>query len=81
MWKVYFLKSVKKNWYYVGSTSDLSRRVKEHNQGKVKSTKIYLPLELVHEIECINEKEARYLEKKIKNKRLLKEEIIRTIKL
>jgi len=80
MWRVYFLKSNKRNWYYVGSTSDLDRRVKEHNQGKVRSTISYLPLKLVHTIECKSEKDARYLEKKIKQKRLLKEEIIRTIK-
>jgi len=80
MWKIYFLKSIKKNWYYVGSTNDISRRMQEHNKGKVRSTKAYFPLKLVHVIESTSEKDARDLEKKIKQKRLLKEEIIRTIK-
>ena len=54
--------------------------MQEHNKGKVRSTKAYFPLKLVHVIESTSEKDARDLEKKIKQKRLLKEEIIRTIK-
>ncbi len=33
---------------YKGSTSDLRRRISEHNQGKVKSTKHKRPLKLIH---------------------------------
>jgi len=40
---VYILKSKKKNRYYVGCTSNLDRRIDEHNNGKVKSTNGYTP--------------------------------------
>ncbi len=79
MWKVYFLKPKARSWYYVGSTDNLPRRVGEHNKGKVRSTRAYLPVELVYTRNCKDEKEARALEQKIKKQRLLKEEIIRTI--
>ena len=40
MWfYVYILKLYNKNQFYVGRTSNLQRRVKEHLSGKVKSTK------------------------------------------
>lgn len=44
---VYFLKSEKNGDIYVGSTSDVSRRVAIHNAGKVKSTKGYGPWRLL----------------------------------
>ena len=40
----YVLKSEKDGKYYYGSTKDLSKRVAEHNKGKVKSTKSRRPL-------------------------------------
>lgn len=79
MWTIYFLKSIRKDWYYVGSTNNLSRRILEHNKGRVSSTKSHVPLKLVYKQDCNNEKEARFLEKRIKSQRLLKEQIIRTI--
>ncbi|MBZ0180937.1 MAG: GIY-YIG nuclease family protein, partial [Melioribacteraceae bacterium] len=36
---VYILTSLKDSKRYIGMTSDLNRRLKEHNSGKVKSTK------------------------------------------
>ena len=48
MYYVYVLQSnIDKN-FYVGSTSDLSKRLKSHNKGKVKSTKSRRPLELIY---------------------------------
>ncbi|MGC9602757.1 MAG: GIY-YIG nuclease family protein [Minisyncoccia bacterium] len=79
MWQIYFLKSVAKRWYYVGSTNDIERRLKEHNSGKVSATKAYVPLLLVYSEQFENEKDARTREQKIKKQRLLKEQIIRTI--
>lgn len=79
MWKVYILKSNKGNWYYVGSTNDIERRLKEHNYGKVQSTKNHVPLHLVYSKDFEDEKSAREYEKKVKSKRLLKESIIRSI--
>ncbi|MCX6809686.1 MAG: GIY-YIG nuclease family protein, partial [Candidatus Berkelbacteria bacterium] len=45
---VYVLQSPKDHGWYIGSTSDIGRRVKDHNYGKVKSTKFRRPLELIH---------------------------------
>ena len=79
MWYVYFIKSSKKRWYYVGSTNNLERRLKEHNSGMVLSTKRYSPLGLVFKKEFEFEKEARMYERKVKDKRIEKENIIRKI--
>ena len=45
---VYVIKSLLKNWIYIGSSSDLRKRIVEHNAGKVKSTKGYRPLKLLY---------------------------------
>jgi putative endonuclease len=80
MWYVYILKSLNKNWYYVGSTNFVERRLKEHNNKKVLSTKAYIPLKLVWQKEFLLEQEARAYEKLLKSKRIEKEKIIRSIK-
>jgi putative endonuclease len=49
MYYVYVLKSLKNNRFYTGSTSDISRRLNEHNSGKNKSTKYTYPFELVYQ--------------------------------
>ena len=57
---VYILISlIRKNWSYVGSTSNLEQRYKDHMSGKTKSTKAYRPLKIVH-IEKYNSKEEAY---------------------
>ena len=45
---VYILTSLKDSKRYIGMTSDLNRRLNEHNSGKVKSTKNRRPLELIY---------------------------------
>ena len=47
MYYVYILISLKDRKFYVGSTEDLIRRINEHKNGKVKSTKNRLPIKLV----------------------------------
>ena len=46
MFYVYIL-LLKNNDLYKGFTGNLRSRIKEHNQGKVKSTKNYLPIKLI----------------------------------
>ena len=49
MYYVYILQSDKrKNWLYKGSTSDLKRRLIEHNSGKNFSTAPYIPFTLIY---------------------------------
>lgn len=79
MWYVYILKSIDRNWYYVGSTNSLERRLNEHNKGKVSSTKSKIPLEIVKTFSFESENEARLYEHRIKSQRKLKEEILRNL--
>jgi len=44
---VYVLKSKNKDFIYVGQTTDLRRRFKEHNNKEELSTKHYAPFELI----------------------------------
>jgi len=44
---VYILQSRKDQQFYIGFTSDLNRRLVEHNQGKNVSTSKRLPLDLI----------------------------------
>ena len=48
MYYVYLLKSKKTKWVYIGYTSDLRKRVEEHEMGKNLTTRRYLPIELVY---------------------------------
>jgi len=45
---VYILHSLKDRKFYIGSTNNLKRRVKEHNDGKNISTSKRLPLKLIY---------------------------------
>ena len=73
------IKNAQKNWYYIGSTDSLTRRLNEHNKGQVISTKRYMPLKLVFVKELKTKKEAREYEKRLKKRRKEKEELIRKI--
>jgi putative endonuclease len=67
MYFIYVLKSVYFNRYYVGFTSDLERRLLEHNRGKTKSTKFYAPWKILF-YETMNTRiEARKREKYLKS--------------
>jgi putative endonuclease len=57
---VYILISENKNnWSYVGCTANLKQRFKDHQAGKVKSTKGYRLLKLIYDEECSDKNEAR----------------------
>lgn len=45
---VYVLKSLHKNFIYIGYTENLRQRFEEHNSGKSKSTKPHSPFDLIH---------------------------------
>ncbi len=48
MYQVYLLKSKKNDSLYIGYTSDMQRRLQEHNKGKVDYTKDLRPWDLVY---------------------------------
>lgn len=66
MFYVYILKSKKDFNLYIGSTNDLRNRLKEHNTGKVFSTKSRIPFELVYYEAYKAEKDARKRESNLK---------------
>lgn len=45
---VYLLRSLKDSKFYLGWTTNLSRRLEEHNMGLTRSTKSRRPFEMVH---------------------------------
>lgn len=45
---VYVLHNPLKNFIYIGYSEDLKQRFASHNKGENKSTKPYLPFELIH---------------------------------
>ena len=51
--------------YYVGSTIDLQRRIKEHNEGQDKFTRSHLPVILVYFEEYQTQLEAWQREKQL----------------
>ncbi len=63
----YILKSIKFDKYYIGQTSNLEKRLAEHNKGRSKSTKPYLPYELTFHKSFDSRKDAMKEEKKLKN--------------
>ena len=57
---VYILGSERKSaWSYVGSTSNIDQRLKDHESGKTKSTKAYRPLKIIHTETYASFEEAR----------------------
>ncbi|MBI3290604.1 GIY-YIG nuclease family protein [Candidatus Microgenomates bacterium] len=55
---VYVLKSLKDEKTYIGCTKDLENRIKEHNEGEVKSTKGRIPFVLWYTEEYMDKYEA-----------------------
>jgi len=66
---VYILQSLKTKRFYIGSTSDLLKRLDFHNKGLQRYTKRDKPWELVYWEEFKNKKEALLREREIKSKK------------
>lgn len=47
MYIVYILKSLKDLKYYIGQTENIDDRLRKHNSGQVKSTKLRIPFTVV----------------------------------
>ena len=74
MWYVYLLQNKYGKWY-TGTTSNMQKRILEHNSGKTKSSKHGLPWRVVYCEICINKSDAFAREKYLKSgmgKRYLK---------
>ncbi len=64
--KVYILQSERNGRYYIGSSDDVIRRLKEHNAGKVASTRSIRPLILKVFLKCNTLTEAKAAEYRLK---------------
>ncbi len=66
---VYILHNPLKNFIYIGYSENLKQRVISHNKGENKSTKVYLPLELIHYEAYKNKADAKRRELYLKSNR------------
>ena len=66
MFYAYVLQSKKNKEIYIGFTSDLKRRIVEHNQGLNFSTKRYMPWDIIYYEACKEETDAKRREKYLK---------------
>jgi len=55
---VYILRSLDKQHWYIGTTSNLETRVKHHNSGKTRSTRPYKPWQMVYSEDFQTKSEA-----------------------
>lgn len=69
MYYVYILQSLKDHGLYIGYTSDLKRRIKEHQNGESFSTKGRSPIKLIHYQAFVSQKDALSTEKYLKTTR------------
>ena len=75
---VYVLQSELDKYFYTGYTVNLENRLKQHNSGKVRSTKSRKPLKLVYWEGCLKKQDAIRREKYLKSswgKRYIKNRI------
>lgn len=66
---VYVLKSISHDFIYIGYTENLKQRFKEHNSGESKSTKPYIPYDIIHYEAYKNIKDAKRREEYLKTNR------------
>ena len=66
MYHVYLLQSLKDKKYYIGQADKVRERLKQHNEGKVRSTKHRLPFRLIGYEEHPTRDKARWREYSLK---------------
>ena len=67
MYNVYILQSQKNNSLYTGYTVDLKERLKNHNDGRSKSTKPFKPYKLIFYEAFLNRIDAKNREEYLKS--------------
>ena len=63
----YVIQSIKDDRFYYGQTKNLYQRVEDHNLGKSKYTKNYLPWKMFAYKSCCSRAEAMKYERMLKN--------------
>ena len=67
MFTVYVLRSHTREYWYIGLTNNLDRRILQHQNGKERTTRAYKPFSLVHAEHFKTRQEARNREKCLKS--------------
>ena len=67
MWFAYGLRSEKDGWLYIGMSTDVEKRTKEHNAGYNRSTRSRAPFRLIYVEACASRLEARKRERFLKS--------------
>ncbi len=67
MYSVYAIKSIVRNYIYIGISNNIERRLEEHNSGNNRTTKPYRPFKLLLTEVYPNRPEARKREKYLKS--------------
>ena len=65
---VYIIRSLKNKRHYTGISTDVVRRLREHNEGSTKSTRPHTPYEMIWKSDLMTKSEALKLEIKIKKR-------------
>jgi len=79
MFYTYVVKSERDGTTYIGSTEDLIRRVREHNNGKTKSIRHKLPVKLVYYEAYEKKTQARKREIELKKNSSAKEKLFKRL--
>jgi len=69
MFYVYVLQSLRDKKLYIGFSTDLTKRIKDHNSGGTKSTKTRRPFRLLYYEAHLSEKDARRREQYFKTEK------------
>ncbi|BCX15014.1 MAG: hypothetical protein KatS3mg088_697 [Patescibacteria group bacterium] len=64
---VYILESLKNGRRYIGTSSNPKKRLEQHNLGKTRSTKPYIPYKIIHLEKFETKKQALIRERKLKS--------------
>ncbi|MDP3778798.1 MAG: GIY-YIG nuclease family protein [bacterium] len=64
---VYILQSIKNDSYYVGATSDLKKRIQEHNSGSTRYSSAQKPFKLAWYCSFVDKTKALKFEKYLKH--------------
>ncbi|MCX6739630.1 MAG: GIY-YIG nuclease family protein [Candidatus Parcubacteria bacterium] len=76
MYYLYILQSLNDKGYYIGISDNPTNRLKEHNNGKTKSTKCRIPFELIYIEEYNTKTEARKIELILKKNYQIRKELL-----
>lgn len=67
MYYTYVLQSIRKSYLYIGYSTNLEKRFKQHNNGECLASKRYAPYKLIFYEAFVNRKDAKNREKYLKS--------------